>query len=95
MKRFLGPFLNRRPSVLRQFPSSGFPELPSSEILEEEDSPNFKALYPVRLGELFNARYQVLRKLGWGGSATVWLSRDILYANQSLNRCCADNCYSV
>lgn len=33
--------------------------------------------YPVRIGDLFNGRYHVVRKLGWGHFSTVWLCWDI------------------
>ncbi|KAK7814840.1 hypothetical protein U0070_026341 [Myodes glareolus] len=32
----------------------------------------------VKIGDLFNGRYHVIRKLGWGHFSTVWLSWDIL-----------------
>lgn len=31
----------------------------------------------VKIGDLFNARYHVIRKLGWGHFSTVWLAWDI------------------
>uniref|UniRef100_A0A8C0GK85 non-specific serine/threonine protein kinase n=1 Tax=Chelonoidis abingdonii TaxID=106734 RepID=A0A8C0GK85_CHEAB len=31
----------------------------------------------VKIGDLFNGRYHVIRKLGWGHFSTVWLSWDI------------------
>jgi serine/threonine-protein kinase SRPK3 len=33
--------------------------------------------YPVRLGEIFNGRYQTVAKLGYGSSSTIWLARDL------------------
>ncbi|NXT25645.1 SRPK3 kinase, partial [Syrrhaptes paradoxus] len=33
--------------------------------------------YPVRIGDLFNGCYHVVRKLGWGHFSTVWLCWDI------------------
>lgn len=33
--------------------------------------------YPVRLGEVFNDRYQTVSKLGYGSSSTIWLARDL------------------
>ncbi|KAJ9292808.1 hypothetical protein DTO271G3_8383 [Paecilomyces variotii] len=33
--------------------------------------------YPVHIGEIFNHRYQIVGKLGYGSSATVWLCRDL------------------
>lgn len=32
--------------------------------------------HPVRLGEVYAARYTVLRKLGYGQYSTVWLVKD-------------------
>ena len=34
-------------------------------------------LYPAYLGDIFESRYQVLSKLGYGSRSTVWLSRHI------------------
>ncbi|CAG7916448.1 unnamed protein product [Penicillium olsonii] len=36
-----------------------------------------RKFYPVYIGEVFNHRYQVLGKLGYGSNATVWLGRDL------------------
>lgn len=33
--------------------------------------------HPVRVGDVFNRRYKVLSKLGWGYFATVWLCVDL------------------
>lgn len=33
--------------------------------------------YPVRLGEVFNDRFQTVAKLGYGSSSTIWLARDL------------------
>ncbi|KAF9880111.1 alpha-n-arabinofuranosidase a [Colletotrichum karsti] len=33
--------------------------------------------YPVRIGEVFESRYQVLLKLGFGSASTSWLCRDL------------------
>lgn len=32
--------------------------------------------HPVHLGDVFEARYKVVHKLGYGGLSTVWLARD-------------------
>lgn len=52
---------------------------PSSEI-EEETLPTYDAAkyYPARQGEVFNERYQVLAKLGYGVTSTVWFARDLV-----------------
>ncbi|KAL4958916.1 kinase-like domain-containing protein [Aspergillus stella-maris] len=36
-----------------------------------------RIFYPVRVGEVLNHRYQIVGKLGYGSSATVWLCRDL------------------
>ena len=33
--------------------------------------------HPVHLGDVFNDRYVIVRKLGYGQYSTVWLARDI------------------
>jgi serine/threonine protein kinase len=33
--------------------------------------------HPVEIGDIYNGRYRILRKLGWGHFSTVWLCRDI------------------
>lgn len=40
--------------------------------------PSTGGYYPVKIGDLFNGRYHVVRKLGWGHFSTVWLCWDIL-----------------
>jgi len=68
-----------------RFPSSGFKVIESSISVEEESIPNYKAqrYYPVRIREVFNKRYQVIGKLGYGSSSTVWLCRDLRYEDSS------------
>lgn len=67
----------------RTFPTDGFPLLPTETKLEEEKLAGYNAddlypdLYPVHLGEVFDSRYQVLAKLGFGTGSTVWLCRDL------------------
>lgn len=36
--------------------------------------------HPVSLGDIFNNRYEVVRKLGFGQNATVWLAFDKKWA---------------
>lgn len=47
--------------------------------IEEETLPKYNAnmFYPTRLDEVLNDRYQVITKLGFGVTATVWLARDL------------------
>lgn len=63
----------------RQFPTSGFVKLDPSEKVEEEKIPFYtpERYYPVHIGEIFMSRYQVISKLGYGTSSTVWLCRDL------------------
>ena len=35
--------------------------------------------YPVKVGEVFKSRYEVLGKLGHGAYSTTWLCRDLKY----------------
>lgn len=64
---------------LRQFPTSGYVTLDPADKIEEETLPLYKPenYYPVSIGEVFGSRYQVVSKLGYGTSSTIWLSRDL------------------
>lgn len=70
-----------RSALARTFPANGFEELSVQEEIEEETVPDYKAerFYPVRLGEVFKSRYQVVAKLGFGTASTIWLCRDLEY----------------
>ncbi|XP_078066298.1 SRSF protein kinase 3 [Mustelus asterias] len=54
----------------------------SRQLLDEgqEDPAEYctGGYHPVKLGDIFNGRYQVVRKLGWGYYSTVWLCWDLL-----------------
>ncbi|KAI6631732.1 hypothetical protein MCOR14_007667 [Pyricularia oryzae] len=62
------------------FPTEGFKIIDSSTPVEEETLPFYRPelFYPVRLGEVFQNRYQVVAKLGYGASSTVWLGHDLI-----------------
>lgn len=51
----------------------------ANQLIEEEEIPDYRAdrFYPMRLGEVFEDRYQVLAELGFGSSSTTWLARDL------------------
>lgn len=68
------------PSRPRKFPSSGFEVIDGSVKVEEETLPfyNPRLFYPVRIGEVFANRYQVVAKLGYGTTSTTWLCHDLL-----------------
>lgn len=65
----------------RTYPTTGFDVLPLNIPVEEETGISYKAekFYPVKLGEVFHSRYQVVSKLGFGTASTVWLCRDLQY----------------
>jgi hypothetical protein len=67
----------------RIFPTSGFVTIDPKVKVEEEELPTYvpEHYYPVAIGEVFNSRYQVVSKLGFGISSTVWLCRDLLLVN--------------
>ena len=72
--------IDNAPSPAREPPTSGFEILDNAYLLEEETFPWYdaKAFYPVRIGEIFQSRYQVLGKLGFGSVSTAWLCRDLM-----------------
>jgi hypothetical protein len=61
------------------FPREGAVSIPASEKVEEEAIPGYVATryYPVRIGQILQNRYQVVGKLGFGITSTVWLARDL------------------
>ncbi|KAJ7151047.1 kinase-like domain-containing protein [Mycena filopes] len=73
------PTSGRRPWLLKDFSNPHFPRISASELVEEERLPDYLATryYPVRIGELLASRYQVVGKLGFGVTSTVWLARDL------------------
>jgi serine/threonine-protein kinase SRPK3 len=64
-----------------KFDNPNFARIPSNQAIEEENIPDYVAsrYYPVRIGEVFRDRYQVVGKLGFGASSTAWLARDMEY----------------
>nr|2X7G_A Chain A, UNCHARACTERIZED PROTEIN SRPK2 [Homo sapiens]5MYV_A Chain A, SRSF protein kinase 2,SRSF protein kinase 2 [Homo sapiens]5MYV_B Chain B, SRSF protein kinase 2,SRSF protein kinase 2 [Homo sapiens]5MYV_C Chain C, SRSF protein kinase 2,SRSF protein kinase 2 [Homo sapiens]5MYV_D Chain D, SRSF protein kinase 2,SRSF protein kinase 2 [Homo sapiens] len=50
-----------------------------SDDEEQEDPADYckGGYHPVKIGDLFNGRYHVIRKLGWGHFSTVWLCWDM------------------
>lgn len=72
----------RPPSPPRQFPTTNFDLINESHLVEEEAWPWYRPeeFYPVKIGDVFQAKYQVVGKLGYGGYGTVWLCRDLMCA---------------
>ncbi len=75
----------------REFPSTGFEVIDPSQSVEEERLPfyNRDAYYPMRIGAVIKDRYQVVAKLGYGTSSTVWLCHDLRYGLLPSNFDCA------
>ncbi|KAG6902038.1 hypothetical protein C0995_005248 [Termitomyces sp. Mi166 len=65
--------------VARVFPTTGFKNIPISKNVEEElwDWYTPQSFYPVRLGDIIHSKYQVLYKLGYGTTSTLWICRDL------------------
>lgn len=61
------------------FSNTNFVKIPLSEKIEEETIPDYLATryYPTRIGEIIRDQYQVVGKLGFGSTSTVWLARDL------------------
>ena len=55
------------------FPSDGFARISADVKIEEETTPGYVAsrYYPVRIGEILHANYQVVGKLGYGITSTA------------------------
>ncbi|KAE8151541.1 kinase-like domain-containing protein [Aspergillus avenaceus] len=55
------------------------PRLDVNQCFEEENTPYYHSahFYPTRIGEILNNRYQVVTKIGYGTSSTIWLARDL------------------
>ncbi|KAK3048122.1 hypothetical protein LTR09_010461 [Extremus antarcticus] len=62
-----------------RYPTSGFELLSAAAKIEEKrfEDGKSKRYYPVRLGECLATKYQVLGKLGFGSTSTVWHARDM------------------
>lgn len=53
---------------------------------DEEDIEDYRkgGYHPVELGNVFNGRYKVKSKLGWGHFSTVWLAHDLYVSKHSI-----------
>lgn len=72
----------KRVSLPRRSVSNIHPvNLPQEVPVEEETLPHYEAeqYYPVHVGDVFNARYRVAGKLGYGAYSTSWLCHDRRY----------------
>lgn len=84
----MAPRLNAFRSALRiasrPFQSSfkkPYVRLPVELPIDEETLPHYDAgqFYPVHIGDVFNDKYRVTGKLGFGAYSTSWLCRDLRY----------------
>jgi hypothetical protein len=71
--------MGRQPWLIKDFSNPHFERIGASQLIEEEIFPDYLAerYYPVRIGELLESRYQIVGKLGYGVTSTVWLARDL------------------
>ncbi|KAM5433064.1 hypothetical protein MferCBS31731_007288 [Microsporum ferrugineum] len=71
------PFLSSIRRYLVQQPRWAHTEA-TQEAIEEQTLPSYyrKTYYPVRIGQIFNDRYRIIAKLGYGAYSTVWLAND-------------------
>lgn len=69
------------PHAPRVFPTSGFQVIDPADKVEEEKLPyyNREEYYPMHIGDVVGGHYQVVAKLGYGTTSTVWLARDLRY----------------
>lgn len=65
------PFFRQLPSPVRQFPPG--PLVDSMDKVEEEKLAWYSKdnYFPVKIGDVFHSKYQVVGKLGYGGYSTV------------------------
>ncbi|KAL4787454.1 kinase-like domain-containing protein [Aspergillus varians] len=61
------------------FSNPNFGLVAPGQKIEEETFPDYLAsrYYPIQIGEVIQDRYQVVGKLGFGVTSTVWLARDM------------------
>ncbi|XP_053320222.1 SRSF protein kinase 2 isoform X3 [Spea bombifrons] len=67
------------PPLPEPAPPEAEEEILGSDDEEQEDPADYckGGYHPVKIGDLFNGRYHVIRKLGWGHFSTVWLCWDM------------------
>ncbi|EGX91066.1 Protein kinase-like domain [Cordyceps militaris CM01] len=70
---------HRPPLQPRIFANPNFTRIPADVPVEEEALPDYlpARYYPVRIGQVLVDRYQVVGKLGFGATSTVWLAHDL------------------
>jgi hypothetical protein len=70
--------LIRKPLKPLRFPTSKYGVVQQNVLLEEEKFDFKKGIYyPVDIGDVFASKYQVVGKLRFGVTLTVWLAHDL------------------
>ena len=77
--RWAKNYTRRAPSPPIRFQNTNYEVVGAAQKLEEEAFEDYKTgkYYPVRIGDIFASKYQVVGKLGFGVSSTVWLARHL------------------
>jgi len=47
------------------------------DVEEGKDAYRLHGFHPVYIGDVYNERYEVLHKIGYGRYSTVWLVKDL------------------
>ncbi|KAK0655487.1 CMGC protein kinase [Cercophora newfieldiana] len=79
LSRWVRRVARRSPSLPLQFPAAGFEIINEADVVEEEQFDEFRAgqYYPVNIGDVYASKYQIMGKLGFGTTSTVWLARNL------------------
>ena len=79
LRRWALNAIGRQPWLTKDISNPRFGRIDASQLIEEENLPDYLAehYYPVRIGQLLESRYQIVGKLGFGVTSTVWLTRDL------------------
>ena len=83
MSKLAKTLFRRQPWPLLKFPTSGFEITSEAVLFEEEQLEEFHRglYYPVNIGDVFASKYQIVGKLGFGLTSTVWLARDLQHVS--------------
>lgn len=65
------------PPSTKSSPPRPPPIATNPKVDEGTDSYRVGGLHPVYVGDVYNDRYRVLNKIGYGSYSTVWLVRDL------------------
>ncbi|TKA47002.1 hypothetical protein B0A49_13088 [Cryomyces minteri] len=78
--RWAKNYIRRAPSPPICFRNTNYEVVGGAQKLEEEAFEDYQTgkYYPVRIGDVLASKHQVVGKLGFGVSSTVWLARDLI-----------------